>query len=62
MICIPQQTLLVYQIRENDMDGECEMCERGNIHTTLQWGYVTENHLDDLSVDGIIVLKLNLEK
>jgi len=44
------------------MGGECDTFERGNIHTTLQWGYVTENHLEDLSVDGIIVLKLNLEK
>lgn len=62
MICTPQQILLVYQIRGNDMVGGCGTCERGNIHTTLQRGYVTENHLEDLSVEGIIVLKLNLEK
>jgi hypothetical protein len=58
MICTPQQILLVYQIRGN---GECDKYGRGKIHTRLQWGYVKENHLEELGVDGIIVLKLVLK-
>jgi len=61
IICIPQQILLVYQIRGNDMVGECDTYERGKIHTRLECGYVTENHLEDLGVDGIVVLKLILK-
>jgi hypothetical protein len=61
-ICTPLQILLVYQIRGNDMGGECYTYERGNIHTRLQWECVTENHLEELGVDGIIVLKLILKK
>jgi hypothetical protein len=38
MTCTPQQILLVYQIRGNDMVGECEIYERGKIDTKLQWG------------------------
>jgi hypothetical protein len=38
--------------------GECDTYERGKIQTKLQWGYVKENHLEDLGVDGIILLKL----
>jgi hypothetical protein len=44
------------------MGGECDKHERGKIHTRLQWGCVNENHLEDLGVDGITVLKLILEK
>ena len=44
------------------MGGECDTYERGNIYTRLQWGYVTENHLENLGVDGIIALKLILKK
>ena len=29
------------------MGGECDTYERKKILTKLQWGYVTENHLED---------------
>ena len=61
-ICTPLQMLLVCQIRGNDRPGECDTYERGKMHTRLQWGYVTENHLEELGVDGIIVLKLIFKK
>jgi len=57
MICTPYQTLLGYQIKENVMARACGTY-RETIHTWCWWGnlYETE-HLEDLEVDGRIILK-----
>jgi hypothetical protein len=39
------------------------VCERGEVHTVFWWGSLREgDHLEDIGVDGRIILKWILEK
>jgi hypothetical protein len=52
------------QTKKNDMDGGMwHVWETGEVHTEFWWGDLRDgDHLKDLSIDGLIILKWIFKK
>ena len=51
------------EIDKDEMGGHVATCERGEVCTMFWWGYLKERgHLQELSVDGRIILRCVLKK
>jgi len=51
------------QIEKNEMGGECRTYGEREVHTRFRWGKLRErDHLEDLEVDGRIILRWNFRK
>jgi hypothetical protein len=59
MICTPHQIFLGGHIKVEGMDGACGICRRNEMHTGFRWVNLKKrDNLQDLGVDGSIILKL----